>query len=307
MPAAPRSPAAAPRRAVVATATRQVRRALAQRRLRRRRLVITMVMIVGLLAAGAYALDWWTGTTTDEVVVPPPVPQLAEVTPTPSPPSPTPTPIPLEETEPPPVLTSLEDFPTSGPGTFTFAPGSGEVLGDAGSLRRFRIGVEDGITMDLAELAVFVDGTLGHEKGWTAGGDLRLQRVAGDADHDYTIFLATSETTERLCADAGLQVIAPSFPEGGVSCRTPGRAILNLSRWHRSVPHYVDAEVPLETYRQMLINHEVGHELGYGHYGCPGRGEPAPVMQQQSLFLDGCEANPWPYLDGEFHTGPPVS
>jgi hypothetical protein len=306
MPAAPRSPAAAPRRAVVATATRPVRRALAQRRLRRRRLVITAVMIVGLLAAGAYALDWWTGTTGDEVVVPPPVP-LVEVTRTPSPPSPTPTPTPPEETELPPVLTSLEDFPTSGPGTFTFAPGTGEVLGDAGSLRRFRIGVEDGITMDLAELAVFVDETLGHEQGWTAGGDLRLQRVAGDADHDYTIFLATSETTERLCADAGLQVIAPSFPEGGVSCRTPGRAVLNLSRWHRSVPHYVDAEVPLETYRRMLINHEVGHELGYGHYGCPGRGEPAPVMQQQTLFLDGCEANPWPYLDDEFHTGPPVS
>jgi Protein of unknown function (DUF3152) len=266
-----------------------------------RRFLLAATVILGLLATGALALDRLAGADSNAagpIPVPSAQPPLAAVFPAPSQ-SPA-------AKAPAAVLSMPGEFPTEGPGEFRFAPGEGRELGEAGSLWRFRVAVEDGIDEDLDEFAEFVDATLGHRQSWTAGGQLRLQRVPGGADHDFTIVLVTSATAGRLCATAGLAVVGGGLPEGGVSCRTAGRVVLNLSRWRLSVPHYVEGGVPLEVYRQMLVNHEVGHELGYGHEDCPEQGQPAPVMQQQTLSLDGCEANPWPYLDGERYAGPRV-
>lgn len=287
---------------------RLAQRRAAQARLQRRRVVVGAVVVLAVLLAGSGFLDWWTGASDESTLQSrqPPATDDPSPTPTPTPePTPTPTRSPTE-TEPPVVLQQPGEFPTAGPGEVAVAEGGSDVFGEAGQLRRYRVAVERDSGEDAAEFAEFVDETLSHDQGWASQGEYQFQRVSGSDPHDFTIYLVTSETAASMCAAGGLVVIAPGLPEGGVSCRLAGQVILNLSRWRQSVPHYVDAEVPLEVYRQMVLNHEVGHELGYGHFGCPGSGEPAPVMQQQSIRLDGCEANPWPYLDGRHHTGPPA-
>ena len=88
------------------------------------------------------------------------------------------------------------------------------------------------------------------------------------------------------------------------------RVLINEARWVRgAMPFQGD----MGSYRQYLINHEVGHALGYHrHEGCSQEGGLAPVMMQQTFTTsddiaakfdpdtvdaDGktCRFNPWPY------------
>ena len=92
---------------------------------------------------------------------------------------------------------------------------------------------------------------------------------------------------DRLCGQVGLH------PAGIYSSWTGRYAVLNPMRWFSGVSHFPD----LEVYRTYLVNHELGHGLGYGHVSCPGAGRPAPVMVQQTMShrMGGCRPNGWPY------------
>lgn len=240
-------------------------------------------------AAGANEVAGATPSSPAMAVAPPPV------TPSPAPTSASPSPKP-------PVLREPGPVPSAGRGNFVIDDRTGPVLGTGGRMQGYRVAVEAGSGVDAGEFALAVQTALTGPGSWVDSGRLRLRQVDRDAGYDFTVYLATPRTAGRMCAAGGVDIRVGGRPY--TSCRAPGKVIINLERWRLSVPHYVDAKVPLSVYRNYVVNHEVGHQLGNRHERCPGKGKPAPVMMQQTLFLNGCVANPWPYLDGRRYAGP---
>lgn len=201
-----------------------------------------------------------------------------------------------------PVVRLPGPTPQEGTARFAFAAGGGPLLGRAGTVLRFRIAVEEGSQEQVDPVADLVDVTLGDARSWTGDGRTRMQRVSARQPADFTIYLATARTAARMCSAGGVDIQVDGQPY--TSCRAPGQVIINLNRWRESVPEYVRLGVPLQEYRQYVLNHEVGHELGQGHEQCPGPGRAAPVMLQQTLSLRGCQPYSWPRLDGQRYAGP---
>jgi len=183
--------------------------------------------------------------------------------------------------------------PIRATGEYARAPGGSDRQG-SGRLMTYRVEVETGTLQDASAFAVAVDATLADPKSWTGQGRWSLQRVA-TGDIGFVVRLATPATVDNVCATVGLNT------RGYVSCRAGKFVMINLDRWLKAVPDY---HGDVASYRQYVINHEVGHQLGYGHQSCPGRGRLAPVMQQQTSGLNGCLPNGWPYVAGKLVSGP---
>jgi len=180
--------------------------------------------------------------------------------------------------------------PQPSPGTWQYASG-GPTFGRAGGVRTYRVAVESTVPVSVDSFTAVVDSALGESRGWTGNGTLMLRRVSGETPATFTVFLASAWTACRMC----LSVV--DIRIGGVpytSCQTAGKVIINADRYLTGSPKYLSG-YPLDLYRLYAINHEVGHQLGYAHVRCPGSGQLAPIMQQQTLGLQGCRPNPWPY------------
>lgn len=174
-----------------------------------------------------------------------------------------------------------------GPAT-TVMTGRSPVVGDRGRLFTFTIETQSSVSWQLQDLAQdALRALFDEERGWTARGVYRIQRIDDPAAADIRVLLARPPLVDALCRRAGLNT------GGIVSCWNGRFAALNLTRWLTGAlsPRFAS----LTHYRTYLTNHEFGHGLRLGHRTCPRRGSLSPIMQQQTGGQDGCRPNGWPY------------
>ena len=178
--------------------------------------------------------------------------------------------------------------------------------------------------------AAMVDATLSDPRSWIGNtGDrdgkvaFRHISVSDGAVPDLRIRLTSPATTRQLCGGE-IDLETSCFVGGGDTSGAAGegRVVINLARWVRgALPFAGD----LGSYRQYVLNHEIGHGIGHAaHEPCPRDGALAPIMMQQTLSLsnrdlveldagaeytggDGgrenrgdavCRANAWPHPEG---------
>ena len=147
------------------------------------------------------------------------------------------------------------------------------------------IQVEYGLNLNPNCLGEMVIGILNDPRGWATIENQSFQIVDRE-DADLNIIFAKPETVDELCY--------PLQTNGIYSCRNEKNVVINMFRW---VSGAKDFDNDLSTYRIYLINHEVGHYLGWGHSNCPSQNALAPVMMQQSKSTDGCIPNGWPIYE----------
>jgi hypothetical protein len=117
-------------------------------------------------------------------------------------------------------------------------------------------------------------------RGWGHNG-VKFKQVSSGGD--FVVWLATPDRVAAFSSGCST----------GYSCTVGDNVIINEARWNSATYAY-HWPLSLSDYRRTVVNHETGHWLGFNHYFCGGPGQVAPIMQQQSISLQGCRANPWP-------------
>ena len=165
-------------------------------------------------------------------------------------------------------------------GELVVAAGSHEAP-ERGKVWRVQVAVEEGLPVDPVVFADAVLDTLNDPRGWHGADGSTFARTDSDR-YDARVVLASPGTTDRLCL--------PLDTIGELSCGIEETAVLNFRRWATGSDAWRDTG----RYRQYLVNHEVGHVIGYHHDLCQGKGERATIMVQQTRTTRGCIPEPWP-------------
>lgn len=148
----------------------------------------------------------------------------------------------------------------------------------------------------LESLAKKVREVLNDPRGWNKYGYEFTEHSNNEkSSRILNIILVTADKAKRQCGSR----------LGGFSCYSPDENViyLNLDNWMGKSA----SSLPLDRYRTYVINHEVGHRLGFGHpaerncqtnsYCNAHKGAPGSVMIQMTRGPDWvapCTENEWP-------------
>jgi hypothetical protein len=145
----------------------------------------------------------------------------------------------------------------------------------------YDVSTKGAVYASLDEFKLLANQTLNDARGWAR---MNVSFVEVASGGRFSLVLAEASQL-------------PTFSSGcsaDYSCRAGRYVIINQDRWMGATSSWNSAGGSLRDYRHMVVNHETGHWLGHDHQSCGGAGQPAPVMQQQSISLQGCSFNPWP-------------
>ncbi|WP_067435180.1 DUF3152 domain-containing protein [Nocardioides jensenii] len=145
----------------------------------------------------------------------------------------------------------------------------------------YKVETRGRITASLRDFRRLANASLNDPRGWRGAGIAFNEVRSGGS---MTLVLAESSWLPRFSSGCSAQW----------SCRVGRFVVINQLRWQHASPAWNRAGGTLRSYRHMVVNHETGHWLGWSHRSCPRAGAPAPVMQQQSISLQGCRFNPFP-------------
>ena len=146
----------------------------------------------------------------------------------------------------------------------------------------YRIEVTDALLQHKDTFNEVVRDSLMDPRGWQQVAEVTFKPSAGKT-YNVRFILATPYQVDRYCY--------PLRTNRFFSCRNGRTIAINANRFLKGSRHWNSS---LERYRIHVINHEMGHYLGFGHRRCRRRGQLAPIMMQQTKGLFGCITNEWP-------------
>ena len=200
----------------------------------------------------------------------------------------------------------------AGDKTWHVVPGTTPQIGQGtAKVFKYTVEIEDGLDATMFggddAFAQMVDQTLANPKGWTHNPQFGFIRI-DSGKPDFRISLVSPVSVREGCGYEFRLETSCYNPVYGSDRQS--RVFINEARWVRGALPF---EGDIGSYRQYVINHEVGHAIGYvRHEPCDKQGALAPVMMQQTFSTsnddgakfdpefvkpDGktCRFNPWPY------------
>jgi hypothetical protein len=114
---------------------------------------------------------------------------------------------------------------------------------------------------------------LAQSPGWTLGGKLAFKPVASGCNFSFGLESeATMAALDPVC-------------KGVASCTSGSNLAMSRANWVKPPAAWTSTS---SAYQSELVNHELGHWLGFEHVSCTVANTSQPVLSQPTVTLGGC-------------------